>query len=125
MFATLVLTAVLSLPELAPQAVAGQGLAVPHSGDTLWVETFDDGLDGWRMPYGQGAAFVPSGDPGRGNVLSLETGALPVYALIRGSEDWHSVRIEGQMLFPDAGDSYLGFIYRYVDDGRRIDFGSM
>jgi hypothetical protein len=68
---------------------------------------------------------VPSGDAEHGNVLSLETDALPVYALIRGSEEWRSVRIEGRMRFPDPGESYLGFIYRYVDDSRRIDFGSV
>jgi len=58
-------------------------------------------------------------------VLALRTRSLPVYALIRGSEDWRDVRIEGDVMFPDSADSYLGFIYRYRDDGRRIDFGSV
>jgi hypothetical protein len=76
---------------------------------------------------GAGHELVDVVDAGgaRGRALALQSRTGPVYALIEGSESWGDVRIEGRVLFPDSSDNYLGFIYRYVDDGRRIDFGSL
>lgn len=102
---------------------AAQTAAQPtHS--VLFAEDFERGLDGWAFPFGQGHEVLA--EPGTDNaVLALRTVHAPVYALIRGSEEWGDVRIEGRVLFPDDDHNYLGFIYRYRDDGRRIDFGSV
>lgn len=88
-------------------------------------EDFEAGLgDRWATPLGGGYEVVESGD-GHGRVLALQTTDLPTYVLVRGSERWGGVRVEGDVLFPDSVDNYLGFIWGYRDDGRRIDFGSL
>jgi len=46
-----------------------------------------------------------------------------VLALIRGSERWGPVRIEGEVMFPDGQNNYLGVAYDYRRDGDRTDFG--
>lgn len=103
--------------------IAGQD---PAGVPTLFEDSFDGAtLAGWRFPMGDGARLVTDDTGSHGGILCLETGALPAYALIEGSEEWDGARIEGAVLFPDPGHSYLGFIYRYQDDGRRIDFGSL
>jgi hypothetical protein len=43
--------------------------------------------------------------------------------LVRGSESWGGVRMEGDVLFPDDQDNYLGFIYAFREEGGRSDFG--
>lgn len=35
------------------------------------------------------------------------------------------VRVEGEVLFPESGHSYLGLIYNYGEAKGRIDFGSI
>lgn len=100
--------------------------AVPTTaaGDVLFTEDFESDLGQWEFPLGQGHALVARAD-GAGTALKMETRDLPVYALVAGSESWDGVRIEGEVLFPDGSHNYLGFIYGYTDDGRRIDFGSL
>lgn len=92
------------------------------SGPVLFEEQFDSGLGAWRFPLGEGHRVVVR--DGR-RALHLQTAALPVYALVRGSEAWANVRIEGRVLFSEDDDAYLGFIYRFRDDGGRLDFGSL
>ena len=89
----------------------------------LFAEDFEAGLVRWRFPLGSGHLLTPTEDGG--TALSLETRDLPVYAIVDGSEEWGAVRVEGRVLFPDDEDNYLGFIYCFRDDGRRMDFGSM
>lgn len=95
------------------------------SGASMFTDDFSDGLEWWRFPQGDGYQLVETSDPSHGRVLALRTADLQTHALIRDSERWTDVRIEGEVLFPDDVHNYLGFIYRYVDDGRRIDFGSL
>lgn len=92
--------------------------------EPIFSEDFSGGLDRWRFPNGLGATLVDGG-PERGMVLQLQTVAQQVHALVEGSETWGDVRIEGVVSFPENQHNYLGFIYRYVDDGRRIDLGSL
>lgn len=92
----------------------------------LFFDDFEDpGLAAWSFPHGAGHRRIDTGDPERGHALELRTVSRPVFALIRGSERWEGVRVEGLARFPEAVDNYLGLIYRYRDDGRRIDFGSL
>jgi len=98
---------------------------VAAAGQVLFADDFEDGLQGWRFLHGKGHELVDTGDPEHGRVLALRTRSLPVYALMEGSERWGDVRIEGSVLFPEDVQNYLGFIYRYREDGRRSDFGGL
>lgn len=99
------------------------GAALLAQSRPVFEEDFESGLDGWSFPLGRGHGIVA--EEGTDNhVLRMQTVDEPVYALVDGSAAWGAVRIEGRVLFPDDDDSYLGFIYRYRDTGRRIDFGS-
>lgn len=122
----LLLAALLVFPQaaLAQNVDAFLERAAPLAGTVLFTEDFEGGLNRWTFPLGAGHEVVPAGDEG-GSALSLQTGGEPVYALMEGSESWSSVRIEGRVRFPENVHNYLGFIYRYVDDGGRIDFGEM
>lgn len=97
----------------------------PSPAELLFADDFEEGVGRWRFPLGSGHALVETGDEARGAALALQVRGQPVYALMRGSDEWGDVRIEGEVLFPAATDNYLGFIWRYRDDGRRIDFGSL
>lgn len=104
----------------SPAAASGQTAPT----DLLFLDEFSRGLERWHFPHGRGEALVDGGSD-RGAVLQLRTVDQQVYALMEGSEGWGDVRIEGMVSFPEDRHNYLGFIYRWVDDGRRIDFGSL
>ena len=88
----------------------------------LFEDSFESGLDRWEI-LGEGAAFVrESHDPAHGRVLVLSPRG-DACALIRGSGQWRGVRMEGEVLFPVAEDSYLGFVYNFRRRGARADFG--
>lgn len=108
-------------------ALVGLLLTCPAAaaGQVLFADDFEGGLEAWRFLHGRGYELVETGDSEHGRALALQTRALPVYALIKGSERWGDVRVEGRVLFPEDVNNYLGFIYRYRDDGRRSDFGGL
>ena len=103
----------------APTSVEGQ------AGTVLFEDDFEGGLGLWTFPHGSGHELVASGDPGHRTVLSLQTYDRIVVALMRGSEGWGDVRIEGDVLFPEDEHNYLGFVYRYSEVGGRTDLGSL
>ena len=113
----------LTVALLPGPAVVGQSPRSP-AGEVLFNEDFESGLGRWSFPFGSGHGLVQTGDEHE-TALAMETVGAPVYALVTGSETWGDVRIEGDVLFRDDDHNYLGFIYRYRDDGRRIDFGSL
>ena len=115
----------LSTTVLALVAASSAFEPVAVSAQTLFEEDFEAGLNAWYFPHGHGHSLVESGDPDRGTVMALETVDRPVIALVRGSENWGDVRIEGEVLFPEDVHNYLGFVYRYDDAGGRSDFGSL
>jgi len=97
---------------------------VPHevAAQQRFADDFERDLLGWEI-RGEGAAFVEeSDDPDHGRVLVLRPQG-DVYALVRGSQDWGGVRMEGDVLFPDEQDDYLGFIYAFRERDGRADFG--
>ena len=107
----------------------------------LFSDAFESPRPEWIASDPSYVSIVESGDPEHARVLELTPAAglpsallnrllsrppgEPVYALIKGSESWGPVRIEGQVYFPEDGDSYLGIIYGYDDRRGRADFGSV
>jgi len=109
---------------LLAMSLLAEPATAQHASPPLFHDDFEAGLEEWVFPLGSGHALVPA--PGRdGRALQLEVEGVPVSALIRGSEAWTGVRLEGAVLFPDDDDNYLGFVYAYRDDPDRIDFGSL
>ncbi len=106
-------------------ALAAAGCHTAAQETELFREDFESGLGHWVLPLGQGARLVDSGDPAHGRVLELQTRDRLTVALIDGSEDWDDVRLEGAVLFPEDVHNYLGFVYRYREQGGRTDFGSL
>jgi hypothetical protein len=89
----------------------------------LFEDNFAAGLTRWQV-FGRGASgIIDSGDPTRGRVLTLIPDGDEVYALIKRSDRWGGVRLEGEVLFPSDEDSYLGVIYNFRRRGERTDFG--
>jgi hypothetical protein len=86
-------------------------------------DSFDGGLSGWDLVGADSIEIINSNDPDHGQVMKLQPNG-EVYPLIKNSEKWDPVRIEGEVLFPNDGDNYLGLIYNYSDNLRR-DFGSI
>jgi hypothetical protein len=85
-------------------------------------DDFEKGLARWDV-YGVGGVFVQdSGDPEHHQVMVLRPNG-DVLALIKGSERWDKVAIEGEVLFPDAQNNYLGIAYNFRQTGERMDFG--
>ncbi|HEX5133190.1 MAG TPA: hypothetical protein VFX92_11980 [Candidatus Krumholzibacteria bacterium] len=87
-----------------------------------FTDDFEKGLDRWEIT-GEGGAFVQeSGDPVHRKVLVLRPQG-DVLALVRGSDRWGSVAIEGDVRFPGPENSYLGVAYNCRRKGDRFDFG--
>lgn len=110
------------------QLHAESGGTAPAPGEAasgvLFSDGFEGGLDGWE-PFGAGAAFITdSGDPAHGRVLVLRPNG-DAHVLVRGSETWGDVRVEGEVLFPEDEDSYLGILYDFRQTGGRMDFGNV
>lgn len=99
--------------------------AVGQEPTTLFADDFERGIEQWTLPEGRGVRLLPSDDPERGMVLALRTEARPAIALMRGSEHWGSVRVEGRVLFPENAHAYLGLVYRYTEANGRTDFGNL
>lgn len=110
-----------------PTAIAlicGLSFTIPASGQLRFTEDFSNGLDRWEIVGTDRFEIIDSGDPAHGPALEL----LPdgnVYALIRGSETWGNVRIEGDVLFPTDEHNYLGLLYHHTRRGDRADFGNI
>jgi hypothetical protein len=111
------LCTVLCLLTLAP--------AVSHGGPPLFSDDFEGSLEGWAVTDPGVFRIVDSGDPGHGRVLEMSPRHAQMKALIRGSEGWPAYRVEGEVLFPDDRQNYLGIIYNYRERDGRADFGSM
>ncbi len=87
-----------------------------------FADDFERDLTGWEIRGEEGAFLGDSGDPAHGRVLVLSPSG-DVYALVRGSEEWGGVRMEGEVLFPDNEHNYLGFVYAFRERAQRTDFG--
>ena len=65
----------------------------------LFQDNFEDGLARWDVSSPQDIVIRSSGDPAHCKVLVLIPNG-DVYALIRGSDRWKGIRMEGDVLFP-------------------------
>ena len=100
-------------------------LAQPVWGQQLFSEDFENGLSRWDLISPRWFRIVDSGDSAHGKVLEMTPGGTVVYALIKGSEQWSGVKIEGDVLFPDDSHNYMALIYNYDDSRGRLDMGSI
>ena len=85
----------------------------PPASDLLFSDDFEQGLQQWELSGGHRIPLIDSQDPAHGTVLALHPGGDNVYALVKGSEGWNKYRVEGDVLFPEDEQNYLGFIYHY------------
>ncbi len=92
----------------------------------LFRDDFERGLARWHVTKPDWLKVADSRDPAHGKVLKMDPGGgTHSLVLISGSEKWSGVRIEGDVLFPDDADNYLGLIYNYVERDGRIDYASI
>jgi len=94
-------------------------------GEISFKDDFEKGLEKWDLVNGDKIGIIDSNNPEHGKVLCLHSGGEAVYALIKGSEGWTNIKIEGDLCFPWYTCSYLGVIYNYNVRGPRTDFGSI
>jgi len=97
---------------------------VDGRGQARFKDDFETDLRGWELIGAHSMHIVDAGDPAHGRVLELVPDGA-VFALIKGSDQWGNLSIEGEMLFPDEADNYLGIIYNYTRSATRSDFGSL
>lgn len=88
----------------------------------LLNEDFENGLSAWEINTKTGIRIVDSNSPKHQKVLELAPNGN-IHALVKDSDKWGAVRVEGEMLFPNEEHSYLGFIYNYQKRQEREDFG--
>ncbi|MCP5054614.1 MAG: hypothetical protein GY940_46030 [bacterium] len=92
-------------------------------GGILFTDDFENGDSKWYFTNANKINVRDSGDSGHGKVLVLQSGGPAVYALLKGSDQWKNIRIEGEMLFPGHRHHYLGLMYNYNVKETRSDFG--
>lgn len=88
----------------------------------VFEDDFEGNLLGWDLSNTSSVEIIDSQNPKQGKVLSL-TPNSNVSALIKNSDQWGALRVEGQLLFPKNEHNYLGFIYNYEKSTKREDFG--
>ncbi|UCD36880.1 MAG: hypothetical protein JSW54_08545 [Fidelibacterota bacterium] len=87
-------------------------------------DDFENGLERWELVGDQAINVHESGDPEHGKVLVLKPDGQ-VYALVRDSDQWSAIRVEGDILFPRNEHNYFGLIYHYNQTRFRTDFSSI
>jgi hypothetical protein len=91
---------------------------------TLFRDNFEGNLDKWKITSVPDVVIRDSKDPAHGKVLVLIPNG-DVYALVRGSDRWNGIRMEGDVLFPTNESNYLGIIYNFHTHEGRTDFGNI
>jgi len=100
------------------------GVTQLHGEISFW-DDFEKGLKKWDLVNGDKIEIIDSNNSEHGQVLCLHSGGEAVYALIKNSQNWTNIKIEGDICFPWYTCSYLGLIYNYNVKGPRTDFGSI
>lgn len=90
-----------------------------------FYDDFEKGAGKWDFINPDHMEIKDSGDPKHGKVLCLHSGGPGVYALVKNSQGWSNLKIEGDVYFPYYYHHYLGLIYNYNASGGRVDFGSI
>ena len=89
---------------------------------TVFTDDFESGLSRWDITGDRFVGTRLTDDEAHGRVMQLDAGG-DVLALIKESQTWGAVRLEGEVLFPTAEDNYLGVAYNHQRRGHRHDFG--
>ncbi len=97
-------------------------LPIISTAQVLFEDNFEGDLSGWELNNTEAVTIIDSQNPKQGNALKL-TPNSNVSALIKNSNQWGAVSVEGKMLFPKNEHNYLGFIYNYKKSIKREDFG--
>src|SRR5262245_44206756 len=113
---TVIVSALTAAAAHVPHQPRSDGAAV------LLREDFEDGLDRWELIGSGTARLAASGDARHNTVLELAPNG-DAAVLIRGSDRWPRVRLEGEMRFPTEDESYLGLVYAHTARAGRQDFG--
>ncbi|MCI0413348.1 hypothetical protein L0222_11185 [bacterium] len=92
--------------------------------EMLFTDNFEGNLDGWEIFSTPDVVIRSSNDPSHDKVLVLIPNG-DVYALVRGSDRWKGIRMQGDVLFPKDESNYLGIIYNFRTVGGRTDFGNI
>lgn len=101
---------------------AGSSPVLTQPKQLLFSDDFENGLGRWDVFGTDAVSIHATDDPAHKSVLQLRPNG-DVVALIRGSETWGPVRVEGDIFFPSPVDNYLGFVYNHRTRGDRRDFG--
>lgn len=88
----------------------------------LFEDNFEADLSNWEINNEGAVKILDSSHDNQGGVLVLTPNGN-VSALIKGSEQWSAVKMEGLMYFPADKNSYVGFIYNHGIRNNREDFG--
>jgi hypothetical protein len=98
--------------------------ALGDTGTPLFTDRFDGGLEHWVSQQPDHIAVLEEpGSPGNRLMQLTPRDGDFMHALLRGSDGYRNVRLEGDMLFPTGGDGYLGLIFNYQEHDGRADFG--
>ena len=112
---------VAALAAIAALPAAAGGLAAQERFST----DFEKGsFRSWNIENRRGVRIDESGDPAHGKVMMLEPDG-EVYALIRRSNKWQSLRVEGDFYFPEDRDAWFGIIYNFNKTSPRTDYGNI
>lgn len=123
---TLVLVCLLFLcPRLAAAQVSAPAPSNSLRPATVFSDDFESGLTRWKVTDTAHVRAVDSHSTTHAKVLELTPNGALVHALVRGSHQWPRVSVEGEMLFPDEGQSYLGFIWGYRLHEGRSSYGNI
>lgn len=87
-------------------------------------DDFEGTLSGWELVGAHAIKIINTNDASHGQVMAMQPDGI-VYALVKDSEQWGAVRIEGEVFFPPEGNGYLGLIYNYTRTASRTDFGEI
>ncbi len=95
-----------------------------HASELLFSDNFESDLSGWDLRGAHAIEIRDSRDAEHGQVLVLQPDGA-VYALVKESDRWDGIRVEGEVFFPDDENSYFGLIYNFTENGSRVDFGEL
>lgn len=107
-------------------SIGSLGTLTPDSAiaQVRFRDDFEGTLSGWKLVGGHAIEIIESKDSTHGRVMAMQPDGI-VYALVKDSEQWGPVRIEGEVLFPTEGHNYLGLVYNYTRNASRTDFGEI
>jgi hypothetical protein len=93
------------------------------SKNILVNDTFENGLANWETSNPSKFFLSKLSDAGHNGIVRLVPGGHNTYMLLKNSDKYNGLSIEGDVLFPDTLNSYFGVIYNYSIRDTRNDYG--